>query len=37
MPVDKIDDLNRAAVDRVASLKEFEVVVVGVELHFGFR
>lgn len=37
MPDDKIDDLNRAAVYRVASLKESEVVVVGVGLHFGFR
>ena len=35
--VGEIDDLDRAAVDRVAEQEELEVVVVGVGVHPGFR
>ncbi|WP_262347302.1 hypothetical protein [Corynebacterium aurimucosum] len=35
--VGEIDDLDRAAVDRVAEQQELEIVVVGVGVHTGFR
>lgn len=33
----EIDDLDRASIDRVAEQEEFEVVVVGLGAHPGFR
>ncbi|MDK8869360.1 hypothetical protein [Corynebacterium macclintockiae] len=37
MSVGEIDDLDRAAVDRVTEQQELEAVVVGVGVHPGIR